>query len=138
MPKELPGRISFARVSSSMEDNYMEVTLEDESSSTLVVKAKMSMEDFALMVTGQGHLHCTFRLWGQLAGMALESKEEVVSYSGAYRDKEAGREALRPFVLYRWKGRLSDVFNHHRSKGSDKQRVLFQRYVEPQPNKEST
>lgn len=127
------GSITISRVTSSHGDPYIQVSVQDETSRHQFIELTMSMEAFAMAVTGMGAQPLTFDLRGVgYVGKRREIKDELVprppSVENARRD-EAAAIVLAPFETDGWVGRTDDLWNHHKAAG-DKQRVLFTRYVD--------
>lgn len=119
------GHITFARVST----DEMWLHLTDTQNHIEVLRLKMSLEDFARIITGQSDRPCTFAMRPDHLGKDVEQKHEIVPYDGSWMDSnEDKRKALAPFEVDGWQGSLSDLGNGHRrtKKGY---RVSFTRYV---------
>ena len=99
----------------------------------------MSPEEFALVLTAHvvSDLECEVRgLDG--VGKVRETKTVRVPFQKLYAGTEeerslAAKQAMEPFEVDGWKGRMSDMLNWHRTaKGEDgdAQHVLFERLVD--------
>ena len=113
---------------------YIELRIEDQESRTLIFQAQMSMEQWGKLVTAHSQVDdVPAVLTPDLVGMKLEVKTEKVplpvvdSYERDVR-RAAYKEAIRPFEVDGWVGRVDDTLNHHKiSKGVAS--VAFRRYV---------
>jgi len=127
----LPGRISISRTSSNREDDYISISIVDESSHVQFVDVKMSLLDFANAITGVAFNSCDFELrHPELVGMKREHKSELLPCSKFGDTVEDLQKILDPFEVDGWFGSLYDLTNHHnRSRFGDQVRVGFIRYV---------
>jgi hypothetical protein len=133
-PTKLQGRISCSR------NNHDEIhiELEDVLSGCIVVEAKLDLETFAKLVTGQGFLPCEFKYFEAPIGMKREGKYELVPVPpSAYmfeKNPLVYTQWLAPFMDGGWKPYVPDLFNHHNTvtkDGQTYQRVGFSRHVAP-------
>lgn len=131
------GSITIGRVTSTHGDPYIQVSVQDETSRHHFIELTMSMEAFAMALTGMGAQPLTFDLRGvDYVGKRREIKDELVPRPPSVertRQSEAAAIVLAPFETDGWVGRADDLWNHHKAVGCQ-QRVLFTRYVD---NKES-
>ena len=143
MSKEFAGSIRFSRISSNQEDDYMQLTLEDTTTSRRVLQAKIPMAEFAQCITSSS-ADCLFSVYGDMEklGWTRETKTESVyiKYIGHNRaEREACElEALGEFEVDGWKGRKDDAGNQHRrlrnqphDEKGEAYGVLFSRLVPP-------
>lgn len=131
MSKKHKGNISISRWSSNREPySGISITIEDESSGTTVLDLDMTPEAFGNAVTGLSSQPCEFDFHGENIGKIREQKTEYVRWydPGKTNSKQ---DALAPFEIDGWKGRESDLGNHHRRDPiSQKYSVNFTRFVD--------
>ncbi len=125
----MKGHLSISRTSSSRGPDTIRFRMEDDSSGVTFIEAELSLEDFAKVLTGLGHVSCNFELHAQNVGKTREVKSEIVPLEDKYRATDEQRqEALKPFEVDGWKARERDISNHHNY--SDKGvKVVFTRFV---------
>lgn len=127
------GSITISRVSSTHGDPYIQVSIQDETSRHQFIELTMSMEAFAMALTGMGAQPLMFDLRGvDYVGKRREFKNELVPRPPSTEracQNDVAVIVLAPFEKDGWVGRADDLWNHHKAVG-DKQRVLFTRYVE--------
>ncbi len=125
------GKITISRMTSSKTGDTIRIRMEDDLSSITFLEAEMSLEDFALALTGQGDIDCTFELQGvRNVGKTLENKVELVPLANPYHAAAWERlDALKPFEVDGWTARYSDIENHHRYQ-KDTVSVTFSRFVD--------
>lgn len=135
--KKLKGGLSITRPSGNVGPEYIQISVNDDLSSTQFVTVRVPLAAFAAAITGLGHVECEFDLRPDLIGMKRENKEEwIASEPLPYTMEGLAREnlaapLLAPFEVDGWKGRVDDLFNHHR-RNREGARVTFVRYVEPE------
>lgn len=137
--KRLEGRMTISVIRGT-EVPFIRVQLEDAASGASFLAAEVSLENFARMVTGQGHIPCEFVLRGtELLGLKKEVKTVMVPIprmDGLSEDRreQMVRDYFAPFETEGWAGRVSDAFNwHNRIRGDEFMetfKVTFVRYVE--------
>lgn len=127
----MKGQITISRTTSSKTGNTIRISIEDDSSSVTFLEVLMSLEDFALALTGQGYIDCNFELQGiQNVGKIRETKTELVSLANPFRATDEERlDALKPFEVDGWTARFQDIENHHRYQ-KDAVSVTFSRFVD--------
>lgn len=131
------GSVTISRVSSTHGSPYIQISVRDEASRHQFIELTLSMEAFAMAVTGMGAQPLTFDLRGvDYVGKRREVKEELVprppSIENAYRN-EVAATTLAPFEVDGWVGRVDDLWDHHKAVGN-KQRVVFTRYISGEEN----
>jgi hypothetical protein len=129
MPPSYAGRVTFARVST----DEMWLHLTDDATHIEVLRLKISLEDFARMITGQAERPCTFTMRPEHLGHVAEYKYEIVPYvashpRGSMAERATKRAALTPWEVDGWQGDASNLGNMHRG-STEGYRVLFTRYV---------
>lgn len=130
MKENLEGKITFSRPS-GRDCDYINIELTDTKSGCILIEIRVPYAEFAQAITGLGHQPCNYDFYDSCpVGMVREVKTELVTKIGGYqRDLVKGKEAILPFEIDGWVGRVDDMFNHHRNKG-EKQEVTFIRYVQ--------
>jgi hypothetical protein len=94
----MKGKISIGKVTCSDTEDYVRVELTDESSSIQFVTAKMSLLNFAKVITGQGYLEIDYELRGlDKVGKKLEVKNEEVNLIDGDNSDAAIRGAVARF-----------------------------------------
>ena len=138
--RTLKGRMRISRISSNVEDDYINITVTDDISGIQFFSAKISAADYADLITNR-EPECQYDLRGlENVGKTKESKYEDVFIpdSGHKTVKEVAENAVREYEKDGWKAmRLSDATNHHNFKGFGEidgvkgrmQRILFSRFV---------
>jgi hypothetical protein len=105
------------------------IELKDTMSGTVVARAQMSFEDYAIAATsGQGL--CTFTPPSKVVGKVRETKQEWVPAPEGKTDPAK----LAKFEVDGWKARTGDYGNHHRwgqRHNTQGFNVTFTRYVDP-------
>lgn len=124
------GHSSISRTTKSQGSDSIRFRMEDDTSGVTFLEVEMSLEDFARILTGQGHIPCTFELYAQNVGKTRETKTEIVPLENRYfaTDKER-QEALKPFEVDGWEARQGDISNHHNYTNSDGVKVVFMRFI---------
>lgn len=125
------GKLSISRITHSKGATVIRFRMEENLSLIGFLEAEISLEDFALALTGQGHIDCTFELYGlKNIGKKLETKVETVPLVNPFQASDEARElALKPFEVDGWTARESDISNHHRYH-KDTVSVTFSRFVD--------
>lgn len=73
------GKITISRVSSNLEPDYIIVSIADEISGLQFASAKMSLENFALAISGLRRVSCELRL-DQLGNVGKQRQIKVVKF----------------------------------------------------------
>lgn len=134
------GRINIARWSSNTEPYHgIRIEVVDGESRVHFLQVNMSVEEFALAITGCGERECEFELRGvDTVGKVREHKEEMVEFDRDViysRDRDAALLALKSYEVDGWIGDANDAFNHHRqgaisvTRHAVSARIRFTRYV---------
>lgn len=151
-PLNLPGRISIGRIYGGGEENEIRVEIEDEVSHTLVLEFKLTLEDYAKLLTGLSHVPGRMNWYGgERVGWKHEVKSVIVPFktdgiADWYRMTDEERHAqpsvkaaLAPFEVDGWIARVDDLFNSKRTvrdKISNRERVgqtvSFVRWLKPE------
>lgn len=127
---KLYGAITISRVScNNPEREYMRIHLQDVASRTTAIDIEMSMEDFALALTGMGKVDCEFEI-DPLApiGKFVEGSSKLLPKLPFDATEEDAKEALKPYEKDGWKGDAHSYINSHNFI-DDKCSVTFRRYV---------
>jgi hypothetical protein len=128
----LPGKITISRFSGSHEGVMIE--LRDETSGTVALRAEMTIEEFGYAITACAARPCTVEWFDAPIGKRCEQKSEALprpDWSMTKPESAAQAEALlAPYEVDGWKGRTSDLFNHHNWTKDNRVRVSFFRYVD--------
>lgn len=130
-------QVSIGRVTSNTEDPYILLTLEDKDACVEFLEVKMSLDDFARTLTGQGCVEGVGILRNVRAvGTRHEVKRVVVPYTAPLiRDEAQLRiakdEALKEFEVEGWTGHRGDLGNHH-CRTSAGYTTTFTRFVDPE------
>lgn len=134
---KMPGTITISRPRGNMEPEYVQIEVNDELSGSRCLSVRIPIPEFAEALFGAACRPCEFDLRPDLVGLKHEWKEEFVPLDDSkyyFRDAEreaVAEKALAPFEVDGWKGRVDDLFNHHR-RGKNGARVSFVRYVAPE------
>lgn len=131
------GKITISRWTSNKEPCHgVRITVEDATSKVEFLEVSLTMEQFALAVTGIGCVPCAIDLRGiENVGKQRETKTEQVfipDHDLSERDKIAVAAVMKHEVDG-WRARREDATNHHnyagRVEGGTLQRVHFSRFV---------
>jgi len=126
----LPGKITISKTSCNLEDDYISISIVDESSHVQFVDVKMSLLDFANAITGLAFNSCDFELrHPELVGMKRESKSELLPRPKFGCSVVDLQRILDPFEVDGWFGSFYDMKNHHNWVGDNQVSVGFTRYV---------
>ena len=133
--------ISISRIQERGVPDCIHVRVEDETSGCTFLDLELSLADFALAITGLSGMRCKGRIWMDAPiGKQRQVKEEWVERPAEYvksKDEQAvAAKAFAPYEIDGWKGRVSDLFNHHRRSKINKHgeggyKVVFTRFVDP-------
>jgi len=128
------GHITLSKYSSNFEDDHpIHLKIEDADSSAQFIDIRMTLENFALLLTNMGYIDCQFELRAlDVVGKKREHKKESVSLPpGMFLPtKEQAKELIKPFEVDGWIGSIDDATNHHnRSRVSDNVLVSFVRFI---------
>lgn len=123
------GKITIGRSS----EDAVRIEVEDDRSGTRVLVATLGLEDFARLLTGRSFIHCDLTVSASLVGKVRQTKQVQVAFERPYGpdDEEAAAAAILPFEVDGWKGRVEDLFNHHRRLMDGVYSVSFVRWVDP-------
>lgn len=116
---ELKGKINISRMQKSNNDQYIELSLEDDAAGVTFVKAVLTLEDFAKALTGQGYIDTIITPRGlDLVGTIRQTKTEFVpgvTNWDVRQNSDILKEMVAPFEVDGWKARMSDLTNYHHS-----------------------
>jgi hypothetical protein len=140
----LHGTISISRTSSNYDNpRPIKITITDTTSGVEAIEASLSLEDFAMALTGMGHITCLFDFNGSgIVGKTreFERRDIFVPHDNTYRDRdEKIRKLLESHETDGWRARDSDASNSHKCVHPNIKRdgvkgliqsVLFERWVE--------
>jgi len=138
---KLPGKISIQRRSGS-DGHSFSVVIHDARSGVQFLDASVSLEDFAMALTGVAERSCDLSLRGlDVLGKLREIKHEIIEIPEKFRrtrlsdDAGAVDEIVAPFEVDGWMCQSrNDLWNsHRRERGTERYRVGFVRYVEAPP-----
>jgi hypothetical protein len=134
---KLKGKISIGRLYGGGEPEVI-VQIIDDATRVHFVEGRLSLLEFAQVITGQGEVPIELEVRGlDLLGKRREHKTAFVPFDSKYIPDETKRQkaidkALKPFEIDGWKARREDMENHHRyerDRGVDGYRVNFVRFV---------
>lgn len=126
----MKGQISLGRVHSNTEDDFIRISIEDDSSGVHFCEVKLSLIDFARLITGLSNIDCDFALRGiKNVGKIRQHKTELLPVVEWNATPDDLAQAVKPFEVDGWIARRDDLKNHHNISG-DKVRVSFTRFVE--------
>ena len=114
MTKEFEGQIMLCRSSGLGDDFHLRLT--DNLSRCVVVDVRIEPKDIADLMSTH-HTACRFQFNDSgVIGMTAENKTEIVGLSKeTYKLSDDDIQTLlAPFEIDGWKGRKSDITNHHR------------------------
>lgn len=135
-PLELPNaKLTISRPSGT-DTGYITIRVMDGDSGSHFVDVKVPYEEFALAITGMGHVDCSAVVRGlNRLGLVRENKSEVItlppSVSRVEQDDEIN-DLLAPYEVDGWIGNRDDFKNWHRrsrSPSGNTITVSFQRWV---------
>lgn len=133
MEKELAGRVTISRVTSSMrEEEFMEITVQDKASGKRIVKAEISLADFATAITGGGRQDVKMSVLDDFSKLGM--KKEIATRKLPYYStndaifREGQKREAKKYEKDGWKLE-EEAFNHHRALNGQ-YHATFIRYVE--------
>jgi hypothetical protein len=133
----LKATMRASRAVSNVEPDYMHFEIVDDLSRCIVCQVKMSLLDYANMLT----LHeakAEITVWKDAPiGKRCEYKTEVIPFLYRYgkeaEAQERAIETLKSFEIDGWKGDVSDLFHQRRDGGWAS--VRFTRYADVEEEK---
>jgi hypothetical protein len=132
--KALKGRFSVFRVTSGKKP-FIRIEVTDSMSGTQAFAADMTMEDFALAVTGRADLPAVYTRNGPHVGRVHEHKTVLIRDPNfKEHDADAVKQLLAEHTVNGWQGYEPDLTNMHKAvmrDGKRYQKVTFHRYVDP-------
>ena len=141
MKEELPGKLTISRVRSNMDNGYIAIRIEDESSGCVAAEIKCSPVQFAEVLMGLACQECSFSVnTSGVLGKVRELKEIVVPeppFKHYQQDADARKAAIKWIAKHfkmtdGWEpNHPSEIFNSHR-RTKDGMRVSLVRFVEPE------
>ena len=132
----MEGTLTISRVHNSKTGEFMAIRVTDSVSGVQLLDLAVSMEAFALAVTGMGSQPCTYEVRGiEFLGKHRETKKVRVGFrfkDGASRQEtaRAKRDILSGYEVDGWHGRDADLGNPHCGGTADGYLVTFTRYVD--------
>lgn len=133
--KKLNGKINLSRTSSNMEEDFVSIELGDRNSGKMVAKVKMSMENLAKALLGQGAIDCVITAPNnyETLGKKREVKREVIPdiSDAPYGDDEFKaymKDKVKHLEVDGWEY-INEGLNSHRRKCNG-YAVAFVRYVD--------
>ncbi len=139
----LKGQISISRYMNSREmERPISIRVTDETSRIEFLEINLSLEEFALVMTGLSGVNCELETRGlNFVGMKREVKEEWIAVPEKFslmkesNKKELAKELITPFEVEGWMGRPDDMLNHYNFNYDEKKyKVTFTRYVKGESN----
>lgn len=105
---ETEGKITISRTSSNVEGEFISIQIRDKNSTLGIVDVEMSLEDFALALTGVSRMPAQLKVADSLenVGKKIEHKAENVFYGDVWKDAEFEaviRENSKQFEVDGWK-----------------------------------
>lgn len=134
--KNTKGKITISKVDSNLEDDYISITISDRLSGKQVVKGRMTLEDFAKSITGQGSIDIGLEVFNNYdtLGKKVEVKSVPIPYKLVFEEgydfQEDMKEKAKEFEVDGWVFE-PERYNHHRANGVMYQ-CSFRRFVEVQ------
>jgi hypothetical protein len=128
------GRITISSVNSSLSDDYINISVTDKVSGTEVVHVKLSHEDFARALTGQGYIPAELQVFkSDNFGKKLEVRTinvpvKLSAYGG--NDISLLQEAAKPFEKNGWKLQDSEINSRRYDREGGMYSSTFYRHVE--------
>lgn len=133
--KKLKGKLSISRVTSNVENDYIEIQLEDENSRSRLIEIMVDFESFAKALTGLCYQPCSYQVVDifDLLGKKHECKTVPIEYPELHnRDglfKDLRELMVKPYEIDGWVADRHEGFNGHKLKGG-KYNFIFRRYVD--------
>ena len=136
----LPGKITVGRVRGSDESQPIRIEIIDTQSSVVVAEARLTLENFALALTGLGHVECEIEWRGvDRIGKVREFKTELIPTPDnpwrtdpSRRTEENLRAHVAPWEVDGWKAHWQDLHNSNKYRHEEKAyEVSFVRFVDP-------
>lgn len=133
---KFPGNISISRVTSNQEESIIRIQVDDELSGCRFAEVNLTLENFALVVTGRSEVDCSVEFQDQAPiGQCRESKEVLIPLPDEQSREEAAIQALlAPHEVDGWKAgprAMENMHNFSRNKnGVLHCRFLLVRYVD--------
>jgi len=133
MSKLLQGKLSISRVHCGHGDDYMNLSIVDESSGVQFVDVQIDIKTFMDVLTGMARQPCEFELRRpDRVGMIKEGKTVLMPQPEWNATDEDIEKLFFPFEINGWVGTRENIKNHHNYRG-DRVQVSFHRFVEPSP-----
>jgi hypothetical protein len=116
MKKTLKGNLSVSAPFSSPKVDYVVISLEDESSGTRFVEARIKYADFAKALVGNSQAPMEFELYADHVGEQYEFEQrEVFVPESPFDERETCAQAAVKLVeADGWAGEWKDALNHRR------------------------
>jgi hypothetical protein len=135
-----PATIRISRVTSNMGDDYIEIEIRDKPSRQTAFRGRMSLQDFAMLVTGRGDVPIEAE-WSGLdrVGKIMEMREiEFPIPANAGHGERRKRIAIAEAARHTPDGWFADTYFASLSSffcknGEDWARTTIRRWVEPEP-----
>lgn len=133
---DFEAKVSIHRMHGGDGTHPIRIEIEDATSGTRVCEISMSLENFAEAITGLSACKAKGHLWDGPVGYKSEYKIVNIFMPSGYvrteNQKAVGGKYLAPYEVDGWKGRVDDLFNHHKNSGENTYRVSFHRHVHPE------
>lgn len=126
------GKITISRYSNSNDAEPIHISIQENDSLVEFVNISMTLEDFAMALTGLGHTDCGLEFRGlDKIGKVREHKIERVYVGDEYQfTNERAKELMKAFEVDEWEGSAYDLRNsHNQTKDGKHRNVLFVRWV---------
>lgn len=140
---QLQGKITISRTGRTDCAASMRIEIQDVASRVSFVIGEMSMEDFAMAITGHGYMPIKMEIRGlDVVGMQAEHKTLEIPFNGprflagAEENEEGARAAVAAYEVDGWRATdWRNFFNEHRrvhGVAGDVFKIAFHRWV-PRP-----
>lgn len=135
-----PATIRISRVTSNMDDDYISIEIRDGPSRQTAFRGRMSLRDFALLVTGRGDMPAEAEWFGlDRVGKRLEIRhiEFPIPTNAGYGERRK-RIAISEAARHTPDGWSADTYfgaqdSFFCKNGEDWARTTIRRWVEPEP-----
>jgi hypothetical protein len=129
--------ITISRTTNSKSGSYIWIEIKDKVSGCRIIETTLTLEDFAMAITGMGHIPCTSEFFEDApVGKKRQTKIEYLRrppVSNTFVKASIAKEILEPYEIDDWKARVHDLWNPHHwialEDGSPGVSVTFERWV---------
>lgn len=130
--KQVQGKLHISRVTTNIEEDYMEITLQDRASNKGIVTAKLSLSNMMNALTGAYAMPVEMTVFDtyEKVGMEKQVKHERLPFYSTTNEvfRETMAKEAKEYEVDGWKLAPED-FNHHRAYAG-LYKARFFRYVE--------